>query len=216
MNCLVTAGPTFEPIDQARRLTNFSTGRLGTGLARYLAGQGHQVTLLRGETALCTEEPPGVAIESFSTTADLASRLERWKGEAVQAVFHAAAVADFTPGRVFRENDAGDLTEVRSGKLATGGGRLLVELLPTPKIIARLREWFPRAFLVGWKYEVEGTRDEVLAKAATQLRVCRTDACVVNGPAWGGGFGVVDRQRTQETAGAEELFVLLDTLLRKA
>ena len=51
MNCIVTAGPTFEPLDDVRRLTNFSTGRLGTELANFLAAHGHQVTLLIGESA---------------------------------------------------------------------------------------------------------------------------------------------------------------------
>ena len=67
--------------------------------------------------------------------------------------------------------------------------RLLAELIPTPKLIAELRSLFPGAALVGWKYEVEGTRPEVLAKAAEQLAQNRTDACVANGPAYGAGFG---------------------------
>ena len=51
MHCIVTAGPTYEPIDQVRRLTNHSTGQLGTGLAKRLADDGHEVTLLRGRSA---------------------------------------------------------------------------------------------------------------------------------------------------------------------
>ena len=46
MNCIVTAGPTYEPLDDVRRLTNFSTGRLGTELANFLAARGHTVILL--------------------------------------------------------------------------------------------------------------------------------------------------------------------------
>ena len=41
MNCVVTAGPTYEPLDEVRRLTNFSTGRLGTELANTLTRHGH-------------------------------------------------------------------------------------------------------------------------------------------------------------------------------
>ena len=52
MNCIVTAGPAYEPLDDVRRLTNFSTGRLGTELANYLAARGHNVHLLLGEQAL--------------------------------------------------------------------------------------------------------------------------------------------------------------------
>ena len=56
MNCIVTAGPTFEPLDEVRRLTNFSTGRLGTELANFLAARGHKVVLLAGETATYSGE----------------------------------------------------------------------------------------------------------------------------------------------------------------
>jgi len=51
MRCLVTAGPTYEPLDAVRRLTNFSTGRLGSELAAFLAAHGHKVRLLLGEQA---------------------------------------------------------------------------------------------------------------------------------------------------------------------
>jgi hypothetical protein len=49
MRCIVTAGPTFEPLDQVRRLTNHSTGRLGSELTHYLAECGHELTLLIGQ-----------------------------------------------------------------------------------------------------------------------------------------------------------------------
>ena len=51
MRCIVTAGPTYEPLDQVRRLTNHSTGRLGSELTNYLTQCGHEVTLLIGEQA---------------------------------------------------------------------------------------------------------------------------------------------------------------------
>jgi len=59
MNCIVTAGPTYEPLDDVRRLTNFSTGRLGTELAGFLTAHGHQVTLLIGELATWGGGTPG-------------------------------------------------------------------------------------------------------------------------------------------------------------
>jgi phosphopantothenate---cysteine ligase (CTP) len=109
----------------------------------------------------------------------------------VEAVFHAAAVSDFTVGKVWRRASRGELTEVQAGKLPTREGTLLAELAPTPKIIAELREWFPRAWLVGWKYEVEGGRAGVIRLAERQIADCHTDACVANGPAYGAGFGLV-------------------------
>jgi phosphopantothenate---cysteine ligase (CTP) len=64
-------------------------------------------------------------------------------------------------------------------------------LIPTPKIISRLRDWFPRARIAGWKYEVDGDRAAAIAAASKQIRECLTDVCVANGPAYGLGFGVV-------------------------
>ncbi len=156
MQCIVTAGPTFEPLDQVRRLTNFSTGRLGSELVNYLAARGHETTLLIGQQATYGGERHAGQTETFTTTANLRERLQALASPAVAAVFHAAAVSDFTFGKVWRRLPQGELGELKGGKLSTREGTLLAELLPTPKIIAELRQWFPTARLVGWKYEVEG------------------------------------------------------------
>lgn len=191
MNCLVTAGPTFEPLDEVRRLTNFSTGRLGSELVNYLADQGHEVTLLIGQQATWRGERRARRVETFSTTASLREKLRELTGSGVQAVFHAAAVSDFTLGKVFARSATGELAPLKPGKLPTRQGPLLAELLPTPKVIAELRAWFPQARLVGWKYEVDGERTGALEAGRRQIAECLTDACVVNGPAYGTGFGLV-------------------------
>jgi phosphopantothenoylcysteine synthetase/decarboxylase len=191
MNCIVTAGPTYEALDQARRLTNFSTGRLGTELANDLVERGHQVTLLIGQQATYRGERRAQRVETFTTTVDLRHWLQTQAGPAFKAVFHAAAVCDFTFGKIWSRSPQGELTELRAGKISTRHGTLLAELVPTPKIIAALRDWFPQARLVGWKYEVDGDRAEVVAAAGRQIRECHTDACVANGPAYGEGFGLV-------------------------
>jgi len=188
MRCIVTAGPTYEPLDGVRRLTNFSTGRLGTELAKYLIERGHQVKLLLGEQATHRE---ATNAEIFTTTSDLRERLRASAGQTVNAVFHAAAVNDFGFGRVWARSDQGELKELNAGKYSTREGTLLAELVPTPKVIAELRQWFPVARLVGWKYEVDGTREDVIRAAENQLAVCLTDACVANGPAYGDGFGLI-------------------------
>jgi phosphopantothenoylcysteine synthetase/decarboxylase len=189
--CVVTAGPTYEPLDGARRLTNFSTGQLGTELANFLAARGHEVTLLIGEQASYPGEHRAQRVETFTTTASLRTKLQGLGGNAVGAVFHAAAVSDFSFGKVWTRSPEGELTEVKSGKISTRHGALLAELLPTEKIIASLRDWFPKARLTGWKYEVDGTRADVIRAAEAQIAECRTNACVANGPAYGEGFGLV-------------------------
>ena len=191
MRCLVTAGPTFEPLDSVRRLTNFSTARLGSELTNYLSARGHEVRLLIGQQATWRGERHATRVETFTTTSDLRDRLQAAAGEHIDAVFQAAAVSDFSFGKVWARDEAGALVELKAGKLSTRQGTLLAELAPTPKIIARLREWFPTARLVGWKFEVDGDRAAVLRLARQQLDECRTDACVANGPAYGAGFGLV-------------------------
>jgi phosphopantothenoylcysteine decarboxylase/phosphopantothenate--cysteine ligase len=215
MHCIVTAGPTYEPLDAARRLTNFSTGRLGSELADFLVAKGHRVTLLRGQMATWRSELRAQTVEAFSTGADLAERLQRLAAQPVDAVFHAAAVSDFTFGRVWRQLPSGQLVEVRAGKLASA--ELLAELRPAPKILRQLRAWFPAAFLAGWKYEVEGDRAAVLAKAEAQMRENQTDACVANGPAYGAGLGLLRRNgQCLHFHERESLFAALETAAGRA
>jgi phosphopantothenoylcysteine decarboxylase/phosphopantothenate--cysteine ligase len=191
MQCIVTAGPTYEPLDEVRRLTNFSTGRLGSELVNFLAARGHEATLLIGEQATWRGERHARRVQTFTTTANLRDRLQALASEAVGAVFHAAAVSDFAFGRVWCQPPQGGPAELKSGKLSSREGTLLAELVPTPKIIANLRPWFPKARLVGWKYEVEGERARVVRLAEKQIAECHTDACVANGSAYGAGFGLV-------------------------
>ena len=211
MHCIVTAGPTYEPIDQVRRLTNHSTGQLGTGLAKRLAANGHEVTLLRGRSATHTEQLEGVELKQFTTTADLADKLKH--STEVDAVFHAAAVSDFAVGQVFRRDDDGQLKPLNVGKHSTRDGDMLLELKPTPKIIANLREWFAVAFLVGWKYEVDGDRDSALGRGRTQISENQTNGCVVNGPAYGDGFGwLSNADQAEHLVDKTELFKKLADL----
>lgn len=214
MHCVITAGPTYETMDNVRRLTNFSTGRLGTELANFLAERGHQVTLLIGEQATHCGERRAQSVEKFSTTANLLEKFRALATQNVGAVFHAAAVSDFQFGKIWVRSPEGELSEIKTGKISTRVGTLMAELVPTPKVIAELRGLFPQARLVGWKYEVDGDRASVLAAAERQLRECRTDACVANGKAYGSGFGVVTGpgccEHRRDLAG---LFVALEKLV---
>jgi phosphopantothenoylcysteine decarboxylase/phosphopantothenate--cysteine ligase len=212
MNCIVTAGPTFEPLDDVRRLTNFSTGRLGTELANFFAARGHRVTLLVGEAATYAGERKAQAVKTFSTTADLRAKLKAYSGKKVDAIFHAAAVSDFTFGQIFSETKSGEFTALKAAKkISTRQGALLVELLPTPKIIAELRGWFPQTKITGWKFEADGGRVATLRAAEKQIFDCATDVCVANGPAYGKGFNLVTADGQKHLASAEKLFATLES-----
>jgi phosphopantothenoylcysteine decarboxylase/phosphopantothenate--cysteine ligase len=175
-------------VDQARRLTNFSTGRLGGELANALASAGHEVLLFLSETAPWRLPLAAVTVRPFSTTESLLNALETEASGAPMAVFQVAAVSDFAVGTRARRTGPDVWVPETAGKPSTAGGSLWLELVPTPKILPRLRDWFPRAHLVGWKYEVDGDPETAVQRGWEQIRSARTDACVVNGPAWGRGF----------------------------
>jgi phosphopantothenoylcysteine decarboxylase/phosphopantothenate--cysteine ligase len=215
VQCIVTAGPTYEPLDEVRRLTNFSTGRLGCELANYLTGRGHQIVLLKGYYSVYQGETRAQQISTFTTTADLREQLRTLAQRPFNAVFHAAAVSDFGFGQIFTRLPSGDLAPVHSGKFSTGQGTLLAELVSTPKIIAEMRDWYASARLVGWKYEVDGTRDSALAAGRKQIQRYRTDACVVNGPAYGDGLGVIRKGSpdAEHVTGLAPLFAVLEDIV---
>jgi len=183
MTILVTIGPTQEPIDAMRILSNRSTGELGTQLAATLAGQGHLVIALRstGATASATPlELENIRVVPFTTTADLRHALEGLPArDKIDAVFHAAAVSDFF------------LPDAGGGKIPTSAGSLTLTLEPTPKLLPLMKGWFPRARIIGWKFEASGDREAALAAGRAQIVSAGTDFCVVNGPSYGEGFGLL-------------------------
>jgi phosphopantothenoylcysteine decarboxylase/phosphopantothenate--cysteine ligase len=194
MRIVITAGPSYEPLDKVRRLSNFSTGELGTLLAENFARAGHSVTCLRGTASTFSSPLWGVNVVPFTTNEDLAAELKRLPGrEEVQIVFHAAALCDFRVREIL--NERGD--PIHLDKIPTREGTLKVTLEPAPKLIASLRRFFPATIIVGWKYELEGTAEEARTKGRQQMEECLTDACVLNGHAYGSGFEIISRSGEQ-------------------
>ena len=189
VKAIVTCGPSYEPIDEVRRLTNFSTGELGVLLANALTDAGIETVCLKGEQATWPGECRAARVTSFSTNDNLLAKLKDCAKEGdFGAVFHAAALCDYRVGAVC--DAAGN--ESLAAKMPTGSGALTMTLVPTVKVIARLRPMFPSAALVGWKYELVGGRTDAIAKAFTQIETNAATACIVNGAAFGSGFGLCE------------------------
>ena len=186
MRVVVTCGPSYEPIDEVRRLTNFSTGELGILLANRLTRAGFEVLCFKGVGATCPVRIEGARVVPFATNDNLLAELgqiEERKG--VVAVFHAAALADYKVKSVHASNGA----EIAAAKIPSRAGELTLVLEPAAKLLPELPRLFPASQIVGWKYELTGTREEVLAAAERQMREAKVDACVLNGAAFGPGFG---------------------------
>ena len=186
---IVTCGPSYEPIDEVRRITNFSTGELGIMLANRLTRAGFEVTCFKGVGATCPLRVEGAHMVGFATNENLRAELGALEDRnEIAAVFHAAALCDYRVKNVLTR----DGSEIAAAKIPSRAGELTLTLEPVPKLINELGALFPASRIVGWKYELTGTRDDVLAAAEHQMRDAGTDACVVNGAAFGPGFGVCE------------------------
>ena len=174
MRVLLTAGPTYEPLDPVRFLGNRSTGKMGYALAEAFAATGATVTLLSGPVALPPPASPLVttmrietAQQLYEAAAEAAPRADIW-------VF-AAAVADYRPATVATE------------KIKKAGDTLILELVKNVDIAATLGQ-SKRAeqFAVGFALE---TTNE-LAHAQDKLRRKNFDLIVLNSLRdAGAGFG---------------------------
>lgn len=188
---IVTCGPAQTPIDRVRCITNASSGELGVLLTERLLDQGWQVVCLKG-SASTYRDPEGknLRLYRFKTNRELMNELNRvLHPERVRVVFHAAALTDFEVAKV-----SGPLGNVReSGKISSDCPEVQIILKPGIKVLPMLPKAFPNARIVGWKFELDGGREAAIRRAQDQISQNGTYLSVVNGDAYGAGFGLVDQ-----------------------
>jgi phosphopantothenoylcysteine decarboxylase/phosphopantothenate--cysteine ligase len=204
---LVTAGPTREPIDPVRYLSNPSTGRMGFEVARAAARRGAEVLLVSGPTSL--RDPDGVRVVRVATAEEMAAAV-LGAAEEQDLLVAAAAVSDYRP----RDPSP------RKKKKADGPETLLLER--TTDILATLGDRLagrPHSpVLVGFAAETE----QVVPNAREKLRRKRCDLVVANAVGTAGaGFGgernqvsIVDPSRVEEVEGSKG--AVADAILDRA
>ncbi len=164
IRALVSAGPTFEPIDPVRVVTNRSSGRMGFALAEALAERGATVRLVTGPTAL--DAPRGVTeTVRVMTTAEMAEALGERFGEC-DLLIMAAAVADWRPATVSED------------KLPRGEGGIDLRLEPTADIISDLAGRKGDRTVIGFALE----SGDLVAGGRAKLERKGLDAIAVNDP----------------------------------
>ncbi|MES2309404.1 MAG: phosphopantothenoylcysteine decarboxylase [Verrucomicrobiota bacterium] len=182
---LLTFGPASVPIDEVRRITNHSTGALGATLADYFRSQNHELIALRGEGATV---PFAFPYLSFNTNHDLQKKLEEISTQTQpDLILHAAALCDYEIDRIQTEKSP---NLASPSKISSHHPHLTLHLKPAPKILPQLRPWFPKSTIISWKYELEGTPAEAIAKAQKQVQLKYSDYSIINGKAYGPGFGI--------------------------
>jgi phosphopantothenoylcysteine decarboxylase/phosphopantothenate--cysteine ligase len=159
---LVTAGPTFEPLDPVRFLGNRSSGRMGFALADEAAKRGARVVLVAGPVHLAT--PFGVERVNVTTAREMEAAV-RDHAPAADFVVMTAAVADYRPRHL-----AGAKIKKEDGPPPP------VELEENPDILSGLREVAPRAVIVGFAAETH----ELERNARAKLERKRADFLVAN------------------------------------
>jgi phosphopantothenoylcysteine decarboxylase/phosphopantothenate--cysteine ligase len=178
---VVTAGPTYEPIDPARFIGNRSSGKMGAALAAAAQRRGAEVTLLLGPSAI--PPPVGVTVVSIETAAQLQTALAA-AGAAAHAIIMAAAVADYRPAT------AADHKLKRSQL----GARTDLALIANPDLLADLgkrRGSKTTPLLVGFAAET----DDVIANAQAKLASKRCDMIIANDVSEPGAGFAVDTNR---------------------
>jgi phosphopantothenoylcysteine decarboxylase / phosphopantothenate---cysteine ligase len=175
---LITAGPTYEPLDPVRFLGNRSSGKQGYALASALAALGARVTLVSGPTAL--NDPPGVTTVRVETARQMVAACEAALPADVFAA--VAAVADWRPA-----TEAPDKLKLKdSGAKA---GAVTLPLAENPDILATLARPGPRrpALVIGFAAETQAVESYAIAKRVRK----QADWIVANdvsGDVMGGDF----------------------------
>lgn len=152
MRLLITAGPTREPLDPVRYLSNRSSGKMGYALAQAACEAGHEVVLITGPVVL--PAPPGAQLVRVETAHQMFEAV-RARLSTCQAAIFAAAVADYRPAAAAAQ------------KIKKSASRLTLELERTEDILGSARTLFGyRGFLAGFAAETRDLRAHAHEKLA--------------------------------------------------
>lgn len=178
LKVLVTAGPTQEPIDPVRFITNHSTGKMGYAIAAVCMRRGAEVTLVSGPTAV--QKPEFVNIVPVTTAREMFEEVTS-RADEQDIIIKAAAVADYRPKNVSSE------------KVKKTDGELSMEMERTDDILAYLGSHrCPGQFLCGFSMETENVLENSRKKLKKKnLDMIAANSLKVEGAGFGGDTNVI-------------------------
>jgi phosphopantothenoylcysteine decarboxylase/phosphopantothenate--cysteine ligase len=172
INVLVTAGSTVEYIDSVRILTNLSSGKMGLNIAQQCLDKCFNVTFVYGQGSLNSPDDPRMNIIRIKTTEEMLKVVkERILNEKQHIVFHAAAVADFS---ILHSS------KIMPNKMDTRNGTKTIKLVPTAKIVNKIKQFDNKIFLVAFKAEYGISKELLVKRALAKLNECNGDLIVAN------------------------------------
>ena len=160
MRFLITAGPTREPLDPVRYLSNRSSGKMGYAIAEATLEAGHEVVLISGPVGI--NRPRGAAVIPISTSDEMFDAVHQ-QARNCDILVMSAAVADYKPAKVSKS------------KIKKRDGNLSFDLIPTRDILASLPT-NRKYIVVGFAAETENVETNALKK----LREKNCDIVVAN------------------------------------
>ena len=172
INVLVTAGSTVEYIDSVRIMTNLSSGKMGLNIAQQCLDKCFNVTFVYGHGSLNIPDDPRMNIIRIKTTEEMLKVVkERILNEKQHIIFHAAAVADFSILHSSKK---------RPNKMDTRNGTKTIKLVPTTKIVDKIKQFDNKIFLVAFKAEYGISKELLVKRALDKLNECNGDLIVAN------------------------------------
>ena len=186
---LVTAGNTLAPIDSVRGITNVFTGRTGARIAAEATMSGYDVDLLTSHPDVVDETVVDyslLTIDAFTTFDELAQLMEdRFTKERWDVVIHAAAVSDYRCTGVYQSPNADSPPLDATQKIPSRHQELWLRLLPTPKLVDKIRQpWGFKGVLVKFKLEVGVSDVELVGRAREGWERSDADLVVANSYEW--------------------------------
>lgn len=165
---LITAGPTWVPIDAVRVISNIATGKTGVLLADKLSRLGAKVTLLLGPVESCCLNK-NIRLIRFKFFEELKNKLEKeLKSKKYDILIHSAAVSDFRPVVTY------------SGKINSQEKNFLLKLKATPKLIGLFKKRMHSLFVIAFKFEPKAKIESLIREAKMLQNKYSCDLVVAN------------------------------------
>lgn len=184
---VVTAGPTREPIDPVRYITNRSSGKMGYAIARAAAAEGAEVIVISGPVGIA--EPAGVELVNVETAQQMHDATHDVIGDA-DIFIAAAAVADYRPATSLEK------------KIKKDNAEMSIDLVRCPDVLASVAALNPAPFTVGFAAET----DNVLEYARGKLEKKKLDLIVANRVGRDCGFDRDENAATALWSGGDQVF----------
>ena len=168
-NFLISAGPTWVPIDKVRVITNIFGGALGYLIAEKSYQMGARVTLLMGPGRVAFTGKEKIRLKKFKYFGEIYNLLEKEvKSKKYDVLIHSAAIPDYVPSITHK------------GKIKSGKRNFIIKFKPTIKIVDKIKKWDPNTFLVKFKLEVNKSKKQLIDIAYESMLHSKANLMVAN------------------------------------